>query len=119
MRRRTTFGYSQPLSREDDSVSMPRDVAGRTRRAVVVDLIDDVVALDRKIKAVTKQIRDAVDATGTRLTDIVGIGPVRAAVMLGEVGDVRRFPSRHHFTGTAPLEASSGEIIRHRLNRLG
>jgi transposase len=100
----------------------PRDVAGRTRRAMVVDLIDDVVSLDRKIKTVTKQIREAVDATGTHLTDIVGIGPVLAAVILGEVGDVHRFPSRHHFasfTGTAPLEASSGEIIRHRLNRLG
>src|SRR3954454_13759812 len=100
----------------------PRDIAGRTRRAMVVDLIDDVVALDRKIKAVTKQIRDAVDATGTHLTDIVGIGPVLAAVILGEVGDVRRVPSRHHpqsFSGTAPLEASSGDVVRHRLNRLG
>jgi transposase len=100
----------------------PRDIAGRTRRAMVVELIDDVVILDRKIKAVTKQIREAVDAAGTHLTDIVGIGPVLAAVILGEVGDVRRFPSRHHFasfTGTAPLEASSGEIVRHRLNRLG
>ena len=100
----------------------PRDVAGRTRRAMVVDLIDDVAILDRKIKAVTKQITEAVAATQTTLTDIVGIGPVLAAVILGEVGDISRFPSRHHFasfTGTAPLEASSGEIVRHRLNRLG
>lgn len=100
----------------------PRDIAGRTRRAMVVELIDDVVILDRKIKAVTKQIRDAVDATGTTLTDIVGIGPVLAATILGEVGNVSRFPTRHHFasfTGTAPLEASSGEVIRHRLSRLG
>ncbi|HEX6876241.1 MAG TPA: IS110 family transposase [Nocardioidaceae bacterium] len=100
----------------------PRDVAGRTRRAMVVDLIDDVCRLDRKIKAVTKQITEAVDSTGTRLTDIVGIGPVLAAVILGEVGDISRFPTRHHFasfTGTAPLEASSGDVIRHRLNRLG
>ena len=41
----------------------PRDVAGRTRRAMVVDLIDDVVTLDRKLKAITKQIREAVEAT--------------------------------------------------------
>ena len=35
---------------------------------------------------------------------------------------IASFPSRHHFasfTGTAPLEASSGEVVRHRLNRLG
>ena len=32
------------------------------------------------------------------------------------------FPARHHFaahTGTAPLEASSGQVIRHRLSRAG
>jgi len=41
---------------------------------------------------------------------------------LGEVGDVRRFPTKHHFaahTGTAPLEASSGQVIRHRLSQAG
>ena len=100
----------------------PRDVAGRARRAMVVELIDDVTILDRKIKAVTKQIKEAVAASGTTLTDIVGVGPVLAAVILGEVGDITRFPTRHHFasfTGTAPLEASSGEVVRHRLNRLG
>jgi transposase len=42
--------------------------------------------------------------------------------VLGEVGDVGRFPSKHHFaahTGTAPLEASTGQVIRHRLSRAG
>jgi hypothetical protein len=36
--------------------------------------------------------------------------------------DVARFPDRNHFaswTGTAPLDASSGEQIRHRLSRAG
>ena len=45
-----------------------------------------------------------------------------AATFLGEVADVRRFPSKHYFaahTGTAPLEASSGQVIRHRLSRAG
>jgi transposase len=40
----------------------------------------------------------------------------------GEVGDVGRFPTTHHFaahTGTAPLEASSGQVVRHRLSRAG
>jgi len=47
---------------------------------------------------------------------------VLAATFLGEVGDVRRCPTKHHFaarTGTAPLEASSGQVIRHRLSRAG
>jgi transposase len=42
-------------------------------------------------------------------------------MILGEVGDVRRFPSRHHFASytAAPIEASSGEVERHRLSRAG
>jgi transposase len=47
---------------------------------------------------------------------------VLAATFLGEVGDIGRFPSKHHFaahTGTAPLEASSGQVVRHRLSRAG
>ena len=45
-----------------------------------------------------------------------------AARFLGEVGDIGRFPTKHHFaahTGTAPLEASSGQVIRHWLSRAG
>lgn len=100
----------------------PRDIARKARRAVVVDLIDDIVFFDRKLKAVEKQLAVAVTATGTSLTDIVGIGPVTAALILGEVGDATRFPTKHHFasfTGTAPLEASSGDVVRHRLSRAG
>lgn len=100
----------------------PRDVAGRTRRQLGADLIDDVAALDRRIKDIEKRLAEAVAATGTTLTEIVGVGPVTAAAILGETGDVRRFASRHHFatyTGTAPTEISSGDITRHRLSRAG
>ena len=85
----------------------PRDVAGRARRQLAVDLIDDVSAFDRKIKAIDARIGEAVAATGTHLTDIVGVGPITAATILGEVGDVARFASSDHFasyTGTAPIE---------------
>jgi transposase len=50
------------------------------------------------------------------------VGPVLAATFLGEVGDIGRFPTKHHFAahiGTAALEASSGQVIRHRLSRAG
>jgi transposase len=42
--------------------------------------------------------------------------------MLVEVGDITRFPDRNHFaswTGTAPIDASSGDHVRHRLSRGG
>ena len=44
--------------------------------------------------------------------DIHGIGPGGAARILADVGDVARFPNRAHFaswTGTAPIDASSGQ----------
>jgi transposase len=100
----------------------PRDVAGRTRRQLAADFIDDVAVFDRKVKDIDKRLAEAVAAIGTTLTEVVGIGPVTAAAILGEVGDIRRFASRHHFatyTGTAPTEISSGDITRHRLSRAG
>ena len=96
--------------------------AGRARRQLAVDLIDDVVILDRKRKAIQARIADAVAATGTSLTQIVGVGPITAATILGETGHVARFASNDHYgsyTGTAPIEASSGQVKRHRLSRAG
>ena len=61
-------------------------------------------------------------ARGSRLMDIHGVGPVVAARILADVGDVARFADRNRFaswTGTAPLDASSGEQNRHRLSRAG
>jgi transposase len=54
--------------------------------------------------------------------DLHGIGPAGAARILADAGDVARFPDRNHFaswTGTAPLDASSGAQIRHRLSHAG
>ena len=49
-----------------------------------------------------------------------GVAAINAAKILAEVGDVRRFRTKHHFasyTGTAPIDVSSGDNNRHRLNR--
>ena len=56
------------------------------------------------------------------MTQLHGIGPSGAARLLVEVGDITRFPSGAHFaswTGTAPIDASSGDHVRHRLSRGG
>ena len=61
-------------------------------------------------------------ARGSHLMDLHGVGPVVAARVLADVGDVARFADRNRFaswTGTAPLDASSGEQNRHRLSRAG
>jgi transposase len=100
----------------------PTGAPAATRWQLAGDLIADVRELDRRITAVEERIKAAVAQSKTTLVELFGVGPVLAAKLLGEVGDVRRFPTKHHFaahTGTAPLEASSGQVVRHRLSRAG
>jgi transposase len=92
------------------------------RKRIARELLTDVRRLDRQIKTASQTIRQAVGEQGTTLTQVFGVGPVLAAKLLGHAGDITRFPSRDHFasyTGTAPVEASSGDVRRHRLNRGG
>src|SRR6266700_1873741 len=100
----------------------PSGAPAMTRWQLAGDLIADVRDLDRRIATVQARITAAVTQSKTSLVELFGVGPVLAAKLLGEVGDVRRFPTKHHFaahTGTAPLEASSGQVVRHRLSRAG
>jgi transposase len=100
----------------------PRDVAGKTRRRVAADELADLIAIEKKVKALTVDIKAIVKARGSNLMDLPGVGPVVAARVLADVGDVARFADRNRFaswTGTAPLDASSGEQNRHRLSRAG
>lgn len=53
--------------------------------------------LDVKLKAMKAELKAAVQATGSRLMDLHGIGPAGAARILADVGDVTRFPNRNHF----------------------
>jgi transposase len=100
----------------------PRDIAGRTRRQLACELISELAAIDKKIKAANVQLTELVAATGSSLQDLNGIGPSSAARLLGDVGDIARFADRGHFAswnGTAPIDASSGDQQRHRLSRAG
>ena len=100
----------------------PRDLAGKTRRRLAAELIGDLERLYLRKKAADKELRELVAATRTGLLDLHGIGPSGAARLLVEVGDITRFPDRNHFaswTGTAPIDASSGDQVRHRLSRGG
>lgn len=92
------------------------------RKQLAHELLTDWRRLDRQLKAATSGLTESVAATGTTLTSIPGIATVGAATILSIVGDVRRFPAAGHFaafTGTAPIEASSGDVTRHRLSRRG
>ena len=100
----------------------PRHPAGRVRRRLASELVRDVRALNRRIADLGESIEVEVEASGTTLTEVFGVGPILAAKIVGIVGNVGRFPSKAHFAsyaGVAPIEASSGEVLRHRLSLAG
>lgn len=100
----------------------PRDVAGKTRRRVAAEELSELVAVDAKIKKATAELKAMVLARDSHLLDLHGVGAVVAARILADVGDIARFADRDRFaswTGTAPLDVSSGEQNRHRLSRAG
>jgi transposase len=100
----------------------PRDLVGKTRKRVAVELVADLERLYARKKAANKELIELIKETGTDLLQLQGIGPSGAARLLVEVGDITRFPDRNHFaswTGTAPIDASSGDHVRQRLSRGG
>ena len=100
----------------------PRNVVGKARKQLALDYIGDLERLEARLKELKRQIAEAVATQRSSLVSIDGIGPLGAGKTLAEVIDVRRFPSKAHFasyTGTAPIDVSSGDNNRHRLNRGG
>lgn len=92
------------------------------RLAIARQLVTDVRRIDRALLENRRRCQQAVAASGSSLTEILGISDVLAAKILGHTGDITRFASADHYasyTGTAPVEASSGERTRHRLSRAG
>jgi transposase len=81
------------------------------RREVAKQLLEDWRWCNRRIPTVEARLHEALEAHGSTLTGIFGVGDVGAETILAIVGDVGRFRSAGHFTaynGTAPIEASSG-----------
>jgi transposase len=95
---------------------------GELRRAHLAALAEQILTLDRLLKANLTQIRALVDKLCPTLLDQPGIGPVTAAVTLTAWSHPGRFRSEAAFAslaGVNPVPASSGRITRHRLNRGG
>jgi transposase len=76
----------------------------------------------RAVKANRAQLAAIVADLAPGLTDRPGIGPVSAAqaiVSFSHPGRCRHDAAFASLAGTSPLQASSGQITRHRLNRGG
>jgi len=102
--------------------SQPGNVAAIERHRQAVELVTDIEHLDAVLKDSRIRISAAVAASQTTLTDIFGVGPIIAAMVIGFSGNPLRFTTASRYaayTGTAPIEFSSGGRVTHRLSRRG
>jgi transposase len=100
----------------------PAGAIETARRDLALELIDDLRRLDDQMRQSKKRIAAVVAASGTTLTELFGVGPVVAAMVIGYTGEVARFTTRDRYasyTGTAPIEVSSGTRKVHRVSRRG
>ena len=100
----------------------PDDVAAVERHRQAVELVAEIDHLDVVLRDSRARITTAVAASGTTLTEIFGVGPIVAAMLIGYSGDPTRFTTASRYaayTGTAPIEFSSGGRVTHRLSRRG
>jgi transposase len=100
----------------------PSGPAARARRELAAEFLTDLRRLDAQIRDTRNKLAATVQASGTTLTGIFGVGPVIAAAVIAAVGDISRFGDRDRFAaynGTAPVEVSSGGRKIHRLSLRG
>ncbi len=84
------------------------------------ELLAEVRALGARADELEQEIAALV--AGHPLLALPGVGPLTAARIVAEAGDVARFRSPDAFAmlaGVAPIPASSGQVQRMRLNRGG
>ena len=100
----------------------PAGAVEAARCELAAAFLEDLRGVDARIRETRKKLTVAVQAAGTSLTGLFGVGPVVAAAVIGAVRDVSRFGGRDHFAacnGTAPIEVSSGQRKICRLSRRG
>jgi transposase len=89
---------------------------------VARELVVRCRSLTRTIVELDRELEQRTALTAPALLELPGCGAITAAKLLAEIGPIGRFQSdaqlaRH--SGVAPLEASSGRVQRHRLDRGG
>jgi transposase len=100
----------------------PTSAVDAAKVAMACELIEDMRRLDGQLKEIQHRIRDAVQASKTTLTELFGVGPIVACLVIGYTGDVTRFANNDRYAaynGTAPIELSSAGRVVHRLSRRG
>ena len=92
-------------------------------KASLSSLAHRIGQLDEEIAELDAMITPLVQAHAPELLGIYGVGIDTAATLLVTAGDnperLRSEAAWAHLCGVSPLEASSGKVTRHRLNRGG
>ena len=111
------------------AVRFPERLAGRLARTeqtarvrIARDELRRIRELTRTINELESELAPLVAKAAPRLLAERGCGVLIAAKLVGEIAGISRFPTDAklaRIAGSAPIPASSGSTIRHRLDRGG
>ncbi len=91
--------------------------------STIRNLARRIQGLDAETKTIRTQLNGLITEVAPQLLELYGVGPDTAAVLLVAAGDnpqrLRSEAAWAHLCGVAPIPASSGKTVRHRLNRGG
>ena len=99
-----------------------RDASTRAGALALRSTARRITSLSAEARDLTREITQLVSATAPALLHESGVGSISAARILIAWSHRGRFRSEAAFAmlaGTSPIPASSGQTIRHRLNRGG
>ena len=99
-----------------------RNIRDDPRARVARDQLRHICTLSSQINELERELGTLVAAHRPALLAEQGCGVLTAATLIGRTAGAERFPTDAHFarqTGTAPIPASSGQVVRHRLHRGG
>jgi transposase len=97
-------------------------MAPAARVRIAKQLTASIRSLTRQINQLEHELDRLVRAHSPGLLAETGIGALTAATLIGRTAGAQRFPTDAHFArlaGAAPIPASSGRTVRHRLDRGG
>jgi transposase len=89
---------------------------------LATELVTDIAALTVRANALERELIAMTKTLAPQLLAIPGCGPLTTAKLLGETANIERFRSEAAYAmhaGAAPIPASSGNTVRHRLARGG
>ena len=92
------------------------------RAEITAELVARIRQLTERINQLERDLATRVGPLSGQLRQVVGVGTLTAAKLIGHPGGARRFGRSARFAmhaGVAPIPVWSGNHARHRLNRGG